>query len=436
MTGPGMKFNPPPGWPKPPSGWKPPKGWLPDPSWPAMPEGWELWIPAAGNTNPTGDRLDSVPPESPELPDNVAALEAEVLRLRSQLAERQTGDGAIALDDQSILQDMGIYRYHHPLENAAGYLSELGRIEADIAAIIRDSQAIEMSTMFTFESSLAKGRKLSNDLGKLMLRAYNAECDNCIRSLRVGSTHVAKKRLEASRSAIAKLGAIMEMRISDRYHDLRIQEIELTADWLMKKQEEKELERENRARIREEKRVEKEFADERERLLKEKTHLENAINALREKGESNPELEENLSLLEEAIAQNDFRLANIRSGYIYVISNRGAFGDNVVKIGLTRRLEPNDRITELGGASVPFRFDVHALFFSEDAVTLEGELHRHFRDKALNFVNARKEFFFATPAEVREVLLAKMGSLLEFTETGESLEYYQSKKYWPQNSEA
>lgn len=88
-----------------------------------------------------------------------------------------------------------------------------------------------------------------------MLRAYNAECDNCIRSLRTGNPGAAKKRLEASRKAIAKLGRIMEMQISARYHDLQIREIELTADWLINKQEEREAEKENRARIREEKRV-------------------------------------------------------------------------------------------------------------------------------------------------------------------------------------
>jgi hypothetical protein len=105
-----------------------------------------------------------------------------------------------------------------------------------------------------------------------------------------------------------------------------------------------------------------------------------------------------LAAVKEAIAQNDFRQTNIRAGYVYVISNRGAFGPNVVKIGLTRRLEPLQRITELSGASVPFKFDVHALIFSEDAVSLELELHEHFADKALNRANSRKEFFFATPA--------------------------------------
>jgi hypothetical protein len=117
---------------------------------------------------------------------------------------------------------------------------------------------------------------------------------------------------------------------------------------------------------------------------------------------------------------------------VYVISNRGAFGHCVVKIGLTRRLEPLERINELGDASVPFRFDVHALYFSEDAVTLENELHQHFADRRLNWVNLRREFFFATPAEVRTVLAQKIGNLLEFTEHADSTEYLQSVHSWPE----
>ena len=114
-----------------------------------------------------------------------------------------------------------------------------------------------------------------------------------------------------------------------------------------------------------------------------------------------------------------------------MISNRGAFGPNIVKIGLTRRLEPLDRIRELSGASVPFRFDVHALFFSEDAVSLETELHNCFSGRAVNMANSRKEFFFATPIEVREALIEKVGNLLEFTEKAEATEYLQSVQYWP-----
>lgn len=143
------------------------------------------------------------------------------------------------------------------------------------------------------------------------------------------------------------------------------------------------------------------------------------------------ELSEKLRSIDDAIARNDFRVANIRAGYVYVISNRGAFGPNVVKIGLTRRLEPLDRVRELGDASVPFPFDVHAMFFADDAVTVEADLHRAFAERRVNHVNRRREFFFASPDEVRTVLLEQVGSLLEFAEHPEATQYVQSKKYWP-----
>lgn len=424
-------FNPPPGWPKPPPNWSPPAGWSPEPDWPDPPEGWALWLITDANDQASAADVADV---SPAQTDDVDALKDEIANLRRQLAVGLSGEKNIPLSDDEVLQSIGIYRYHHPLENAAGFKERLTEVEVEIVSLVKDAKAIEVSNQFTFENSLAKGQRLCSDLGKLMLRAYNSEADNCIRSLRVGNIQTAKKRMEASRKAIARLGTVMEIKISETYHQLRLQEIELTSDWLMKKHEEKENLKEDRARLREEKRVEKEFSDERERLGKEKSHLQNAIDVLSQKGETDPQLEEKLNAITDAIEQNDYRLANIRSGYVYVISNRGAFGDGVVKIGLTRRLEPQERITELGGASVPFRFDVHALFFSEDAVTLENELHAHFRSRAVNAVNNRKEFFFAKPTEVRAVLIEKIGNLLEFSEGAESLEYLQSSKYWPQDA--
>jgi hypothetical protein len=337
----------------------------------------------------------------------------------------------VILDDEKILQDVGIYRYHHPLESAAAYKEQLKDLSTRIADLVKAKGAIEMSNMFTFDNSLAKGRKMTNDLGRLMLRAYNSEVDNCLRSLRAGNVVTAKRRIGASRAAIKKLGQMMEIQISDKFHTLRIEEVELAADFLMKKQEEKEAAREERARLREERKVEAELAAEREKLNKERNHLMNTIDALQKSGATDPELEQKLKALDEAITHNDFRAANIRAGYVYVISNRGAFGRNVVKIGLTRRLEPLDRVKELGGASVPFRFDVHGLFFSEDAVSLEAELHKHFADRRVNHTNTRKEFFFASPSEVRAVLSSKIGNLLEFVESAESTEYLQSVQYWP-----
>jgi T5orf172 domain len=121
------------------------------------------------------------------------------------------------------------------------------------------------------------------------------------------------------------------------------------------------------------------------------------------------------------------RAANIRAGYVYVISNVGAFGERMVKIGLTRRLDPLDRVYELGDASVPFRFDVHAIVFSDDAVGLEARLHQALTDVRVNLVNLRREFFYATPDEVRALLAEHAGHLLDFVAEPEAPEWRQSE---------
>jgi hypothetical protein len=436
----GLVFNPPPGWPKPPPGWIPPKGWTPDPAWPAPPPGWPLWLGDGGEADAVAalDEATSSPaptarPVSLQGADaRIALLEAENAALRARLEAVGTDAGdVIELDDERILQNVGIYRYHHPLENAVAYRERLDAISARIAEAIKADVAIEKSNMFTFDGSLAKGHSMTNDLAKLMLRAYNAEAENVVRALRHGNAVTARKRLDAARTAIAKLGKMMEMRISDRFHALRIEEIELTADFLIKKEEEREAARAERERLREERKVEQELIAARERLTKERSHLVTVIERLRAGGGSDAELERKLAEVDSAIVQNDYRAANIRAGYVYVISNRGAFGERVVKIGLTRRLDPLDRVNELGDASVPFRYDVHAIYFSEDAVRLESELHAHFASRRMNWVNSRREFFFATPREVRSILAEKLGNLLEFAEHAESTEYLQSVQYWP-----
>jgi hypothetical protein len=492
-----MRFNPPPGWPQPPEGWVPPAGWNPDPSWPGPPEGWQLWLPDGDDDadsesqatasepgwdplfDPTPEPADAAtssadaadvapaaqteagPPPTPATPvapapaptqasmstpvtapapssspaAGDAALLARIRGLEHALAVARAGadGGVVELNDQRVLQDVGIYRYHHPLENAAAYKERLEAINARIDEFVKTGRAVLASDTFTFDGSLAKGRKMTADFSKLMLRAYNAEADNCVRSLRSGNVRTAKARLERAMAAIERLGAIMEMRVNPDYHQVRVDELELTADFQMKVQEERERAREQRAELREQQRVEKELAAERERLDKERAHYVGVLQALREKGDEAAvaELEGRLHDIDAAIEANDYRAANIRAGYIYVISNVGALGPNVVKIGMTRRLEPRDRVRELGDASVPFLYDTHALFFSEDAITLENELHKAFADRRVNHVNARREFFFATPAEVRELLVEKVGGLLEFNEEPEAPEYFQSRGLWP-----
>ncbi len=130
--------------------------------------------------------------------------------------------------------------------------------------------------------------------------------------------------------------------------------------------------------------------------------------------------------IDKAIEDVDYRAANIRAGYVYVISNVGALGERMIKVGMTRRLDPMDRVRELSDASVPFNFDVHALFFSDDAYGIEAEMHRRLADRRVNRVNLRREFFYATPAEARDLLKELTGELLQFDEAPEALEYHQS----------
>lgn len=357
----------------------------------------------------------------------VAQLLQDNERLRQQY-EDALGRIQMLEHDVEALHDVGVYTYRHPLETAVAYQSELASINAEIKAQVADGRAIQASTRFTFDNSLAKGRKMTADLAKLMLRAYNAEAENCVRYVKAGNLKAAEKRLTGAATAIARYASTMEMHISPEYHALRVRELALTADYQMKVQEEREEAREERARLREEQQAERELLAERVRLNKERAHYSSVLEALEgsEREEERRELTLKIAEIDQSIADNDYRTANIRAGYVYVISNLGSFGPRIVKIGMTRRLEPLDRIRELGDASVPFGFDVHALFFSGDAVGVETELHRRFADKRVNRVNLRREYFYTTPDEVKIALTEIAGNLFEFNELAEAEQYHAS----------
>lgn len=119
-------------------------------------------------------------------------------------------------------------------------------------------------------------------------------------------------------------------------------------------------------------------------------------------------------------------LANGKAGNVYIISNLGSFGENVFKVGMTRRLNPQDRVNELGDASVPFKFDVHSFIFSDDAVGLENKLHTILNDKRVNKVNMRKEFFYTNINEL-EKLVTEIEPTAEFNRTMLAEEFRQSQ---------
>ncbi|MEU8124957.1 DUF4041 domain-containing protein [Spirillospora sp. NPDC049024] len=488
----GWRYNPPPTWPAPPPGWTPPPGWMPDASWPPAPPGWQFWSPApvqpapsasippppphqevgpppprtAGSApppqGPSGgsrgragfgtrkQRIEELEAENAELRGwlerlgglDAPGVAAELERMRGEVADakrkrtelraelRQIRNSIVETEDLALLQEAGVYEYQHPLADVVAYKAELAKVKDRIKAMARAGKAVVGATNWTVNGSAAQGGKMVRDFSKLMLRAYNAEADNLVRTMRPYKLQSAIERLDKSAQTIERLGKTMDIRVSRDYRAIRVKELRLTADHLAKVEEEKERVRAERERQREEEKARKEFEREKARLLKERSHVESALARLEANGNTDgaAELRAKLADVDSAISDVEGRAANVRAGYVYVISNIGAFGERMVKIGMTRRLEPMDRVRELGDASVPFRFDVHALIFSDDAVGLENKLHQEFADRRVNQVNLRREFFYATPAEVREVLERIAGNhLLEYNETPEALEYRAGK---------
>lgn len=380
-----------------------------------------------------------------QLEDLRRALDAEIEGQQSRLS-KEKAEAAIALDgvtrllhaaqerivkteDIELLQEAGVYHYRHPLTDAVAYESLLSLIDDQIKDMVRkDGGAILAATNWTVNGSLSEGRGMVRDFSKLMLRAFNAEADNLVRGLKPYKLEGAIARLRKVAETIQRLGARMNISVSDSYLQLRVRELELTADFLQKQAEEKEAEREERERLREERKVQQEIEQERKRLEKERQHYSNALQTLLAKGDAAgaDRIQIQLDEVDRAIEGVDYRAANIRAGYVYVISNIGSFGEKMVKVGMTRRLDPLDRIKELSDASVPFNFDVHALFFSNDAVGIETAMHDRLADLRVNTVNRRREFFSATPLDVKRHLTELAGELLQFNEVPEALEYRQS----------
>lgn len=349
-------------------------------------------------------------------------LLAQIEELRQEVVETR---------ERALLQESGVYEYAHPLQDAVAYQAELANLAAKIKAMNKaEGQAVVGAKGWTVNGSEAQGRTMLRDYAKLMLRAFNAEADVLVRGLKPYALDAAVDRLKKVASTIQRLEKTMSIRITDEYLQVRIRELQLVADFAQKKAEEKELERQERERLREERKVQQEMERERVKLEKERQHYMNALEALMAKGdlEAAERMSGQISEVERAIADVDYRAANIRAGYVYVISNIGSFGQSLVKVGMTRRLDPMDRIRELSDASVPFNFDVHALFFSKDAVGIETAMHNRLSGSRVNLVNMRREFFRVTPLEAKALLSELAGDLLTFHDEPEALEFRQSQK--------
>ena len=368
--------------------------------------------------------------EISKLEQNKSTLTEELLTLRKEIIE--TKKSLIETQEIAMLQEVGVYQYTSILDTSEGYSDKITEIRTKIKERnITNGGAITAAQGWTVNGSTTEGAKMIKEFSKLMLRAYNGEVDDALRTLKPYKLEAAIDRVNKVEDSIEKLGKTMLIAIDDAYHQLRISEIRLTADYLAMKEEEKEKQKDEKLRLKEEEKAQKEFEKEREKLNKELSHHQAVLAKADETGNviAAEEAKAKIAEVQNGISGVEERAANIRTGYVYVISNIGSFGEQVLKIGLTRRLDPEERIQELSDASVPFKFDTHAIIFSADAVSLEKQLHQELESHRVNKVNARKEFFRVTPALVKELLtrLSTEG-ILTYKEEAEAPEWRISVK--------
>lgn len=360
----------------------------------------------------------------------LSSLQQQISAAKQELVET---------DEEVLMQSFGMYKPHYAFANSTRYKEELADLRAKQKDWIKRGLAATGSDTWTVNGDARKGKKMIADMQKLLIRAFNFECDDAIDHVKFNNIDTSKKRIESSFNAISKLGAICSVAITETYKNMKIRELYLAYEYQVEKQKEKDALKQLRAEERERAKLEKEIAEARKKIEKEQKHFSNALLKINQQiananadelpalEAKKAELESQLSDLGESMKKIDYREANQKAGYVYIISNVGAFGEGIYKIGMTRRLEPMDRVDELGDASVPFDFDVHALIFSDNAPALEAALHRAFEDRKLNMVNTRREFFRVSLDEIKAVVKENFDKTVDFIDIPPAEQYRQSE---------
>lgn len=373
-----------------------------------------------------------------ELTENVKILELKSKNIVDEI-NKLTQELNLIRDDANY-DDVSLYIPQYNFINSEEYKNKYLEIHELQKSSIRNETAYWYSKNYTFNNSKQKGVAMLKKASKLLIRAFNTECEAAITKIKYSNVDSIKNRITKSFNAINNSVYKDLCGITKYYLDLKLQEVNIAFEYELNKEKEKELLREQKNKEREEKLLHKEVENKLKILNKELTHFETAKDEIQiklanssetEKASLNKtliELQEKIDSLNKEKEDLDFRLEHSSAGYVYVISNVGSFGENIVKIGVTRRLEPLDRINELSSASVPFKFDVHALIFSYDAYGLEKELHEKFSDNRINKINMRKEFFNINITELKSYLTKYKDLTFDFVETPIAEEYIQTLK--------
>ncbi|WP_103072287.1 DUF4041 domain-containing protein [Aquimarina sediminis] len=388
----------------------------------------------------------------------IISIESEIESKNKELIEIQTN--AIELNDnfinaKSIFKELekdikiykndlefielGIYEPIFDLETSEEYKEKITDIVNKQKQLIKGGNACVCNTEWVVGNSRKQGEIMTRRYINLTLRAFNGECDSLISKVRWNNIKRFEERIKKAFDAINKLGKSNNTFLTDKYLKLKLGELHLVYELAHKKYQEKEEAREIRAQQREEERAQREFEKARKDAEMEEKRFQKALEKAKKdlglvSGEKLDELnsqiaqlEQNLKEANEAKERAISRAQETKSGHVYIISNLGSFGENVYKIGMTRRLEPLDRVKELGDASVPFTFDLHAMIFSENAPELESLLHKEFDNRRVNKVNYRKEYFNVSLEEIEQVVKENYGKEVDFVKVSEAQQYRETQ---------
>lgn len=328
-------------------------------------------------------------------------------RTKKNIFDALVAETAI-FDERISFAEMGVYEPHFDFTDSESYKTQIIAVREDQKQMIKSKVAVVCPVEWTLEGSVAKGRTMTNRTIRLTLRAFNNECDAAIANTRWNNANAMEKRIERAFDQINTLNESTRVSIRPEFLKLKLTELRLTHEY----RERQKAEREERAELARLAREEQRLLRDLEQAQEDEAHYEKLLARAKAEAASiaGPQLDafaEQIAMLEKDLAAAHARAERAqamaertRSGYVYIVSNIGSFGEGVVKIGLTRRLDPMDRVRELGDASVPFTFDTHAIIYSDDAPSLERALHSEFEPTRINAQNFRKEFFRASLDDV------------------------------------
>jgi Domain of unknown function (DUF4041)/T5orf172 domain len=383
-----------------------------------------------------------------QVAEDKISVRLSVLEKQSEVEQQQLSAKISALrvklqglEEQENIEAFGFYESKYDFQGAGNYKDRLDKVRAQQKQMIKDGKAAVCHTEWNVGGSLKEGKKMTNNFIKLVLRAFNGECDASVMKVKYSNISTMENRVRKTYDDLNKLSETTNCDVTTQYLDLKLQELWLTHEYQERKYQEQEEQRIIRDQMREEEKAIRELEKAKQDAEREEQRYQEALDKARSDvesatGKAQEKLLSQIEVLQQRLLEAEMNTARAvsqaqltKSGHVYIISNIGSFGENVYKIGMTRRLEPMDRVKELGDASVPFPFDVHAMIFCKNAPELESRLHKRFYDRRVNKANERKEFFRVSLEEIVQTVqkideeLKTCKSEVTFTKVAEAADY-------------